>query len=432
MNQNVFLRDNWTTNSVSIPPDGSIFNDVWGFSINNRDYAAIGSTDGIHILEIGTDLKFVERAFVPGASSGANVVNRDFCDFNGYLYAVCDDGYATLQIIDLHYLPDSVHVVYDTNQFIQRAHTVFVDSSRSKLYVAGPRSLINGDRPLDVFSLVDPENPIYEGSFNYVDYVHDGFVRNDTAWLNCGDEGLVVVDFSNTAIPIIIGSLDVYPDLGYNHSGYLSEDGKKYVFTDENPGKKIKYCDVSDLNDIQVLNLFNSGSDAQTIAHNPILLNNYVYVSHYYDGLQIFDVSNPNVTERVGWYDTHEEDEAIYSGAWGVYVFNKNGRILVSDRQSGLFLFEFNAPPRINNDLEFGMYANPCDQFTWFYSMESKNTGYEISIYSNSGQLIFNDQFYGNNYFLITSDFTSGVYHYRVNGIDIDKSMQGKFVVVHQ
>ena len=34
-------------------------------------------------------------------------------DYNGYLYAVCDENASSLQIMDLSYLPDSVHLVYD-------------------------------------------------------------------------------------------------------------------------------------------------------------------------------------------------------------------------------------------------------------------------------------------------------------------------------
>lgn len=385
---------------------------------------------GVHILEIDEHDYFIFRDFIAGASQGATVSNRDIFVYNGYMYAVCDNGYSSLQVIDLNFLPDSVHVVYDSDLLIQRAHSVFVDSSRAKLYVCGPKSTFNGDRPMDIFSLNDPSNPVYLGSFTYVNYVHDAFVRNDTAWLNCGDEGLYVVDFSNVAFPVILGSLDVYPDLGYNHSGWLSENGLRYVFTDENPGKRIKWCDVSDLNDIQVLSLFNSGSGSQTVAHNPFLMNNYIYVSHYYDGLQIFDAINDYDIVRVGWYDTHEQDENYLSGAWGIYVFKNSGKILLSDRQNGLYLFSFRPPPRVESDEEYGMYPNPANNEVWFTMKSSKNTAFEISIYNSIGECIFKDRFEGNNYYLNTTNYSSGTYYYYVQGVFIDNSMKGKFTII--
>ena len=42
------------------------------------------------------------------------MIHRDYHDHNGYLYAVCDEGQSTLQIIDLSGLPNDLEVVYDS------------------------------------------------------------------------------------------------------------------------------------------------------------------------------------------------------------------------------------------------------------------------------------------------------------------------------
>ena len=49
---------------------------------------------------------------------------------------------------------------------------------------------------MDVYSLNSPTNPTLIYSYNSVGHVHDAFVRNDTAFLNCGNDGLRVMDFS--------------------------------------------------------------------------------------------------------------------------------------------------------------------------------------------------------------------------------------------
>ena len=49
---------------------------------------------------------------------------------------------------------------------------------------------------MDVYSLHIPSSPTLIYSYNSVGHVHDAYVRNDTAYLNCGNQGLRVMDFS--------------------------------------------------------------------------------------------------------------------------------------------------------------------------------------------------------------------------------------------
>ena len=90
-----------------------------------------------------------------------------------------------------------------------------------------------------------------------VSHVHDAYVYNDTAYLNCGNDGLRIMDFTmvNTLgdIPNELASFTSYPDAGYNHSGWLNDDGTLYIMQDENHGYDVKILDVADLNNISVL-----------------------------------------------------------------------------------------------------------------------------------------------------------------------------------
>ena len=117
-NNNVYLLDSWTKDSLPFCNDGeSVFNEVWGVTINGNDYAVIGSTAGAHFLKITND-QLSEVAFVAGKYIGSQAVHRDYHDYNGYLYAVCDENASSLQIMDLNYLPDSVPLIYDSDSLM--------------------------------------------------------------------------------------------------------------------------------------------------------------------------------------------------------------------------------------------------------------------------------------------------------------------------
>ena len=317
--QNVALLDNWKNDSIPNIDNGIRYNECWGFVHEGEEYGVIGSTQGTHIFHLTDDDQLEEVAFVPGAFQGY-VVHRDYHDYEGYLYAVCDQGQSTLQIIDLGGLPESVEVVYDSDEFISTAHNVFIDTSSAKLYAAGPNM-----GALRLLSVENPTEPQYLFDFLQVNYVHDLFVRNDSAYLNCANQGLVVVDFSGEA-PVSLGSLGTYPDQGYNHSGWLSEDGNKYILADENAGLRMKVLDVSDLSDIQVSSLFGSEETETSVPHNMQMIRDTVYVAHYNDGLQVFDVSDAENPERIAYYDTFTGDESYsFNGAWGVYAYLPSG-----------------------------------------------------------------------------------------------------------
>ena len=66
-----------------------------------------------------------------------------------------------------------------------------------------------------------------------------------------------------------------------------------------------------------------------------------MYTAHYHDGVYIHDISDPNNPILVAFYDTFDPTHYnSYMGAWGVYPFLPSGNILVSDMQTGLYVFE--------------------------------------------------------------------------------------------
>lgn len=383
--ENVVFLDNWQNDSLqALAPFGIRYNEVWGFVQNEEEYAVIGSTMGTHFFRLTGEDEIEELAFVPGAFQG-EVIHRDYHDYEGYLYAVCDQGASSLQIIDLQYLPDSVSVVYDSDEWVVRAHNVFIDSSSALLFLAGPLPA-----PLRVLSIENPTEPEFVSELFDISYVHDLFVRNDTAYLNCANQGLLVVDYSDPVNPDLLGSLSTYPDAGYNHSGWLSEDGNTYVLADETPGLRMKVCDVSDLSDVQVLSLFGSDVSDNSVPHNLMIKGDLVYISHYNDGLQVFDISDRENPERIAYYDTFDGDESYaFNGAWGVYCFLPSERILISDRTSGLYLFrldEITGMASKEQGPEIRVFPNPTrGEVTIENDIEQPQS---INLYNFSGQIV--------------------------------------------
>ena len=87
---------------------------------------------GTHIIDVTNPTALIETAFIPGQAQGTGITHRDFHVVGDYLYAVCDQGASTLQIINLSNLPDFVDVVYDSSELFIRSHNIFIDEQNYK------------------------------------------------------------------------------------------------------------------------------------------------------------------------------------------------------------------------------------------------------------------------------------------------------------
>ena len=400
--QDTTLVGSWTYDNT--------YNECWGLVVNDREIAIIGSTAGTHFFDVTNPSTATEVAFVAGAYIGGGVIHRDYHDFQGYLYVVCDEGStSTLQIIDISNLPNSVNTVYDSNQLFTQAHNIFIDTATAKLYACASNTA------MDIYSLHDPINPVLLHSYTSVGHVHDAYVRNDTAYLNCGGSGFKIVDFSvldlTTPVqPIELASLTSYPDAGYNHSGWLSDDGTIYAMQDENHGYDVKILDVSDFNNISVLATFNSGVDPQSMAHNGIIKDDVLYLAYYHDGLRVFDISDPSNPVQTWMYDTYlPNNHSSYKGAWGVYPYLPSGNIIVSDMQSGLFILDCAISTTLNEiNFKPQLYPNPTQhQFT---IMSSEATSFEL--FNTMGKKVKSEKISSNQTIIKRNGLANGLYFY--------------------
>ncbi len=346
---NMSLLSNWDDPAIPAAFYGP-YNDCWGYVDSaGREYAIIGSSEGAYFFDVTDGSNPVMVSFQPSKDQSTLAIHRDYKTYQHYCYAVADEGQNSLQIFDLQYLPDSVVKVYDSNVLCKRAHNIFIEGD--KLYLAS-NAVGNTFRAMDVLSLANPVSPTFISTLSNPNFshVHDVFVKNDTAYCSVGYEGLYVYSYVNAASPQLLMSLTSYPEQGYNHSSWLSPDGIHIVMADENHGSGLKLVDISDFSNPVIKSVFRSNmlnisppnGPNGSIPHNEFIRDNFLFVSYYHEGVQVFDISDPSNPVQFAWYDTYtgHTDYNSYIGCWGVYPFLPSGKIIASDMYNGLFILD--------------------------------------------------------------------------------------------
>jgi len=364
----------------------------WHNPKDNREYAILGSTKGNHFIEV-THPNFPElRDFVPGASQ--NSLWREIKTYQHYAYLVSDDNGSKLQIVDLNYLPDSVHLVYESSDLFSKSHTIFID--RDKLYCGGVT--LNGSNnytSMVVYDLKNPEQPVLLRRLNqdypFINYVHDMYVQNDTIYASAGTQGLYILKFDSLIGFNLLADYTNYFEAGYNHSSYTANNSKTLVFTDEVPDAlSAKLIDISDFNNIQLADTIKSNPGAT--AHNPYVLHDrFLFLSYYQDGVYIYDVSNPKNAQFTGYFDTD-------------YLHGKNDNYSFSTPYRGCWA----------ESHDFVVFSNPTTDNLKIRFNAKNNLNQHILIKDISGKIIYNEwinvRTNSNQFSIPVSEFQCGIY----------------------
>lgn len=337
---NMTLLGQWDPDTLPTS-GGREYNDIWGYTdCDGREYAIMGSAGMVHFIDINEPSEPVEIARFPG---GQTTTWRDIKVYRDRAYAVSDATQEGLMIFDMSQLPDTVIKTYQSNEYFNRAHNIFMDNG--KLYCVGTDTEGQGMIVLDLTE--DPDNPTLLSSVFLPGggYIHDVYVQNDTAYCSHGFNGFYIWDFSDPSQPVELASISTN---GYNHSSWLLPGGQYAIYAEEVPtGLPLGIADLTDLDvgDIETALTFKFPLLAPTYTnntpHNPFLRGDYAIISYYEDGVQIFDLSDPLDPKQVAYYDTHANAQYNgYNGCWGVYPFFPSGIIAASDINGGLFLLQ--------------------------------------------------------------------------------------------
>lgn len=397
------------TDTANIGFDGRAYSGCWGWyqAAGNREYAISGASHGTYFIDITVPGSPSVCAFVPGKSK---CTWREIKTYQNYCYIVSDDASPNrFQIVDMSTLPATVSLVRDDTTIFERGHTIWID--QDKMYIGGI-SFANGSnqKPMAVYSLATPTAPallrFLSEDVPLINYVHDMYVRNDTIYASAGFQGLYVLTYNSSANTFsLLGSYTNYATQGYNHSSFLTENGKYLVFCDEVPeGMPIRLLDVQNFSNIQPQSTFIPA--AGTTPHNPYVVgNDFAVVSCYQDGLVIYDISTPNAVSLSGYFDTYPQGgfeqnsyAGVYRGNWGAYPYLPSGHIVANDMQNGVFILDASAaynstvsnPVSLQESLmekvSFSLYPNPAKEQVYLRYTGKGACAY--ALYSLTGELV--------------------------------------------
>jgi choice-of-anchor B domain-containing protein len=330
---------------------------------------------------------------VPGPTTGDYPYkHRDMKTYRHYAYAVAEmtGTNAGLMIMDMQYLPDSVHFVgsYQTASNVT-SHNFSIDTTRGYAYIL--KSNYTGFR---IVSLQDPENPVDVGSVT-TPSIHDVYARNDTVWVAEGySPTFSMYDVSNKTSPTLILRHTI-PASGYVHNIWPTDDGKYAITTEETGFKTVKIWDVSDPGNVTLVGEYLASSN---LAHNVQVMGNLVCISHYESGITMIDISTISNPVEIAAFDTFLSDEsAHFHGCWGAYPYTRNGYFYASDIEGYLTVLRLDTvatgadpgpslPVNSRLDQNFPNPFNPSTKIT--YTIGTDVAGHRVSlrIYNLLGQ----------------------------------------------
>ncbi len=307
-------------------------NDIWAYvAPDGTEYALVGTTEGVSIVDLSEPLEPEEVAFIPGASSSW----RDMKTYREFAY-ISNETANGINILDLSDLPNAVGSKDVIISNVSTSHNLYVDNGQ--LFVVGLTSgIFNGG--MMVWELEpDPFNPQLVGVYDRT-YVHDVFVRDGKAYTAELGRGLTILDISSPEEIELVGNRDYVS--AFTHNTWLNDAGTVCFTTDERQGASIRAWDITNPeNIVQVDSIQASLSGGASAPHNVHVFNDFLVSSYYRDGIQIVDASRPHNLIEVGFFDTSPDEGAGFSGCWGAYPFLPSGLILATDIQQGLFVLE--------------------------------------------------------------------------------------------
>jgi choice-of-anchor B domain-containing protein len=269
-------------------------NDIWGHvDLNdNNEYALIGLRNGLAVVNV-TD---PENPQVVGNISGADSTWRDIKVYQFYnstltrwqAYAyVTTEAVEGLSIVDLNGLPDSISLVRRQETDLS-AHNIYISNVDYGLNIAthAAEPLVhivgsnNSGGAYRSYSLADPQIlgvTLQQNQATPLDYTHDAsslMITDARATNDCSnsdEEGCrVMLDFNEGELRIwdhthINSNQELasvsYPNTGYVHSGWWSED-KNYVIVHDELDERnfglnttLNIFDISDLTSPQLVHL---------------------------------------------------------------------------------------------------------------------------------------------------------------------------------
>ena len=358
---------------------GAIANDLWGWTDpeSGREYAIMGRADATTFVDLADPSNPVYLGELPLTEGATPNMWRDIKVYRNHAFVVADNaGPHGVQVFDLTRLRDVTDppAIFEATAHydgIHSAHNIVINEETGFAYVVGGSG--GGETcggGLHMIDIRDPQNPVFAGCFADAatgnmrpGYSHDAQCvryqgpddkyRDREICLGANENALSISDVTDKEAPVAVSSA-TYPNSGYLHQGWLSDDHRHFYMndeTDELAGNvsrtRTLVWDISELED-PVLVREHLGTTASS-DHNLYVLGDFMYQANYLSGLRILDISDPEEPREVGFFDTvpFGDDKPGFAGAWSVYPYFESGVIIVSSIKEGLFVLK-KRPPAVS------------------------------------------------------------------------------------
>jgi len=351
------------------PADPISLNDLWGWTdpLTGIEYALVGRTDGMAFVSLEDPENPVYLGQLLRTNGAPVSVWRDVKVYADHAFIVADRASNHgVQIFDLRRLrnvQNPPETFQETGRYdrIASAHNIVINEASGFAYVVG--ATMGGDtcgRGLHIIDIRVPTAPEFAGCFadhstgrEGSGYTHDAqcllYAGPDQDYegreicLGSNEDALSIADVTDKQNPISI-STGLYPNFGYVHQGWISEDHRFFYIDDESDElqgiaarTRTLIWDIEDLDD-PILVREHLGVTTST-DHNLYVVGDLMYQSNYTSGLRILSVSDPVNPVEVGFFDTMPEtDEPGFDGSWSNYPFFSSGVIVLTSRDEGLFV----------------------------------------------------------------------------------------------
>lgn len=353
---------------------GIELNDIWGWTDpeTGTEYALVGRTDGSAFVDVSDPRNPVFVGELP-LTEGARVNSwRDIKVYKNHAFVVADNaGDHGMQVFDLTRLrevdPTEMPVTFEPDALydqVNSVHNIVINTESGYAYAVGSSG---GGKTcgggLHMINIEDPLNPTFEGCFqdpstgrSGTGYSHDAqcvmYNGPDTEYqgreicIGLNETAISVADVTDKENPKAVSTAS-YPDHGYVHQGWFTEDQRYFYQNDEldEAQGKVEHTrtlvwDLTDLDNPQLVN--QKLLPEKSIDHNLYVKGSTMYQSNYKSGLRILDISDPENPEEVAHFDTQPYDDngTGFQGTWSNYPYFDSGIIVVSSIGEGLFVLE--------------------------------------------------------------------------------------------
>lgn len=393
------------------------YNDIWGYvDGSGTEYALLGVRTGTSIVNLANPQNPVEVTFIPGPQS----IWRDIKVHNTYAYVITEQTGSGqgLQIIDLSQLPTAATLVNTIDTWFTRAHNIFIDNGFA--FVIGT----DGGGGMHILDLSNPVNPTRSSYYTGSGYIHDVYVWNDTV-VACAEDVYDLVDIADKNNAQLISRSIALPGI-YAHSGWMTEDKRYFLGTEEFNQIDITVWDLTDRTSWDLVVPSWEMSSNSTV-HNLYVKGNYAHISYYSDGYVVLDISDPLNPTLAGHYDT--------SSMWGCYPFLPSGITICSDINNGLWVFQFDGGVPVELSSFTARASANTVILDWETSTETNNQGFEVQKkFSDEFQTIGFIEGFGTTaepqqYTYTDKNLENGIYEYRLKQVDYDGSFSYSDVI---